>query len=76
MGGTSYIIEVAGGNYNKGNVNGWIFKVDVEQTVGDKSYINKNIKEDANVKIIGKIDDYHTDYYDMICIDAAYLMER
>ncbi len=76
MGGTSYIIEVAGGNYSKDSVKGWIFKVDVEQTVGDEAYINKNIEKGTNVKIIGKIDDYYTDYYDMICIDAAYLMER
>ena len=76
MGGTSYIIEVTGGDYSENGVNGWFFRVDVEQSVGDEAYINKNIEKGANVKIIGKIDDYHTDYYDMICIDAAYLMER
>ena len=76
MGGTSYIIEVTGGDYSENGVNGWFFRVDVEQTVGDEAYINKNIEKGTNVKIIGKIDDYHTDYYDMICIDAAYLMER
>ena len=76
MGGTSYVISVSGGNYNSDGASGWIIRVDVEQTVGDEKYIDKNINKGSNVKVIGKIDDYYTDYYDMICIKAAYLMDR
>lgn len=74
-GGTSHIVELHGGDFNKGNFQGLPIKVNIDVVNSDNS-INKDVEEGKNVKVIGKVSDYYKDFYKRVYIYAVYLQYR
>ncbi|MBQ8859351.1 MAG: DUF4839 domain-containing protein [Clostridia bacterium] len=68
--------DVASNALDNSDIAGYIIHLDTELTAGDEAYIHTGFEKGAKVKVIAKIDDYHTDYYKTICAKAAYIIER
>ena len=68
--------DVASNTFDNSDIAGLIIRLDTELTAGDEAYIHTNFEKGAKVKVIAKIDDYHTDYYKTICAKAAYIVAR
>lgn len=75
LGGTSYVITVEGGDYSVDNIERQEIKIDVD-SVTRGEYINKEVKEGNNVRVVGKIDESYSKYYKMLYVDAGYLDVR
>ena len=77
MGGTSFIIEVCGGDYSPDSSEKQAIRIDVEtMTDYDGRYINEYVDVGDNVKVIGEVVMSKSEYYEMLFIDAVYLLGR
>lgn len=68
--------DVTSNTFDNSDIAGLIIRLDTELTAGDETYIHTDFEKGAKVKVIAKVDDYHTDYYKSICAKAAYIVAR
>ena len=73
--GYSQIIEISGGNYSTEGYEGLLIRVNVDSSKYENDII-KDVEVGANVRVVGKVSEYHGEYFKMIYIEAIYLQYR
>lgn len=78
MAGTEHIIEVSGGNYSSSGYEGLLIRVNVDNLTSSKysNDIDKDIEKGTNVKVVGIVNQYRGEYFNLVYIEAIYLKNR